>query len=163
VSIVALIVGRLVADPERRTAGSGREYTRARLLIAGPDAGASHVLVSAFGATTQAVWMGLRAGACVAISGSLKVSVWVPPDGGEPRVNLMLSCDSITTLHEHQRAGRAVRAARAERDAAAPPPAPPPGPAPANAARSQQQARALWQPGAGGTGSGFDDMKDDTP
>ncbi|MEJ8847685.1 single-stranded DNA-binding protein [Variovorax rhizosphaerae] len=152
---VALIVGRLAADPERKVGQSGRPYTRARVALSGGEGtGVQHVLVTAFSTSVQATLLALRAGMTVAVSGPMKAGVWVPPDGGAPRVNLSIVADNIMTLAEHERAGQAVRAARAA-PAATPASTAPnlrrsnAGPPCSDAVRSREQARALWQPGAG--------------
>ncbi|GAB3765061.1 hypothetical protein GCM10028796_21440 [Ramlibacter monticola] len=115
-TISALICGRLARKPEQRSGPSGRAYVLARLLV--HDGDAQHfVSVFAFSEGVQRVLLALGEGASIAVSGALKAGIWTPERGGEPRVNLSLTADTITTLHEKRRTDRAVAEARESQEA----------------------------------------------
>jgi single-stranded DNA-binding protein len=160
VTVAALLVGRLAANPERRVGASGRSFVRFRLQVHDGDSG-HFVLGTAFSETVQSVLLALGEGAAISVSGALKVGTWTPPDGGEVRVNMSIVADAILSLHERSRIDKAVAAARAGgNERAATPPAPPRARTSSASAQSRRQAAALWDRGNAGP-SGFDSMDND--
>lgn len=113
-TISALVMGTLQARPEVRTGANGKPYTLARIRAA-DDAGASLVVSCiAFSNTAQRVLAALDVGSALAVSGPLKLSVWQPPDGGEPRVNASMTIDEVLTAGQLKKRRQAIADARGE-------------------------------------------------
>ncbi|MBB3175896.1 single-stranded DNA-binding protein [Variovorax sp. Sphag1AA] len=125
-SIAALVTGKLIGAPERRTGPSGRAYVMTRLRV---DDEHGLVTVFAFGSAGD-VLMTLGAGATVSVSGRLKVGTWTKD--GEVLPSLSVTVDALLTLHERAHIDRAVRRAR---DASK---------QRGNVERSHREIRATW-------------------
>ncbi len=103
-SITALVTGRLIAAPERRTGNSGKPYTLAKLSAAteGED---SLVSLIAFGSVAEEL-AALGKGDTVAINGRAKVNAWTGKDGS-PQAGLSVTADAILSAY-HLRKRRAA-------------------------------------------------------
>ncbi|ODU07814.1 MAG: hypothetical protein ABS84_15540 [Rubrivivax sp. SCN 71-131] len=78
-SITALIVGKLIAEPEQRTGASGKPFTTARVAA---DAEGDSVLCSviAFGPAAEQL-AALAKGDTLALTGRCKPKAWSTKDG----------------------------------------------------------------------------------
>lgn len=112
-SITALITGKLIADPERRTGASGKHFTVARLTAHDGDAESVIGLV-AFG-SLAAQLEAMNKGDAVAITGRARLSTWTTRDGTS-KTGLNVTVDRMLTAYHLRRKRQAVAA---ERDAPA--------------------------------------------
>lgn len=96
-SITALVAGRLVAQPERRTGQSGKPFTLARIAAATED-GDVLVSVIAFGEAAAAL-AALGKGDSAAVTGRAKVSTWTGKDGAL-RSGLSITADAVLTAYQ---------------------------------------------------------------
>ncbi len=104
-SITALVTGRLIADPERRTGQSGKGYVLAKIAAHDGDAD-SLVSVMAFGsAADQLAAMGK--GDTVAVNGRAKVNTWAGRDG-ETKAGLSVTADAVLSACHLKRKRQAV-------------------------------------------------------
>jgi single-stranded DNA-binding protein len=98
-SITALISGRLVADPERRTGGSGKPYTTAKLLAAADD---ESVFCSVIAFSTAADQLAaLLKGDTVALVGRTKPKAWTKD--GETKSGLDVVADQVLSVYHLRR------------------------------------------------------------
>ncbi len=104
-AITALILGKLIADPEVRTGQSGKPFTLARMAASTED-GDALVSVIAFGTTGQQLAV-LGKGESVALTGRAKVTTWAAQDGSA-RAGLSLTADALLTVHHVRRKRRAM-------------------------------------------------------
>ncbi|MFT3820465.1 MAG: single-stranded DNA-binding protein [Rubrivivax sp.] len=109
-SIAALIVGRLIADPERRTGASGKAFTTAR-LSAGTNDESVLCSVIAFGATGEQL-AALNKGDTLAITGRTKPKAWTDREG-TLKAGLDVVADQVLTAY-HVRKKRATMAGAGE-------------------------------------------------
>jgi single-stranded DNA-binding protein len=110
VTITSLIVGRLIADPERRAgANSGKAFTTAR-MSAGTDDESVFCSVIAFGTAGEQL-AALSKGDTLAIAGRTKPKAWVKD--GEPKAGLDVVADQVLTVY-HLRRKRAATAGDAD-------------------------------------------------
>lgn len=106
-SITALITGRLVADPDRRTGGSGKPFTLAKVAAATDD-GDALCSVIAFGTTGEKL-AALAKGDTVALTGKTKVNMWTGREG-EPRAGLSMTAVHLLTAYHVKRKRHAMNA-----------------------------------------------------
>ena len=96
--IRALIVGELRDDPQERTAKNGTPYATARASVPMGDAGRVSCSVVAFNETAVTRLLQMRAGASVALAGTLKVAIWQDRDGNHrPALDLVVDEVASTT------------------------------------------------------------------
>lgn len=109
-SITALITGKLLSDPERRTAANGNAFTTTRLL-AGTDDESAFVSVIAFGSAGDQL-AELRKGDTVALVGRTKPKAWLKD--GEPRAGLDVVAEQVMSVYHVRRRRAAVAGATEE-------------------------------------------------
>lgn len=98
-TITALIVGKLLADPETRTGSSGKPFTTARLL-AGTDDEPCFCSVIAFGTVAEQL-AALAKGDTVAMTGRTRPKAWLKD--GEPKAGLDIVADQLLTAYHLKR------------------------------------------------------------
>ena len=103
-SIQALVSGKLIADPDRRSGQSGKPFTLAKVVAHDGEAD-SLVSVIAFNEVAEQL-AALGKGDAVALSGSARVSTWQSKDGA-PKAGLSLTAEVILTAY-HVRRKRAL-------------------------------------------------------
>lgn len=104
-SITALITGKLIADPERRTGPSGKAYTRATVIAHDGD-GDALVSLMAFGTVSEQL-AALAKGDTVAVTGRAKVNTWAGRDGST-KVGLNVTADAILSTYHLKRKRQAM-------------------------------------------------------
>ncbi len=104
--IRALITGELVANPQERTAKTGKAFALARLAVPQGEEGRIFCSVIAFHDEAVARMLQLKAGAAVSMAGALKVGTWQAKDG-TTRAQLDLVADEVasTTPRPRKRKG----------------------------------------------------------
>ncbi len=107
-SIVALVTGRLIADPETRTSEGtrGKPYTLAKVAAA-TDEGSALVSVVAFGSVAEQL-AALSKGDTVALSGRAKPTAWQGREGEGPRAGVSMVADHLLTAYHLRRKRQAV-------------------------------------------------------
>ena len=105
-SLTALITGRLIADPERRTGGSGKAFTTAR-LAAGTEDESVLCSVIAFGSAADAL-AALAKGDSLAVTGRTKPKAWIDREG-QPRAGLDVVAEQVLTAYHVRRKRQAMR------------------------------------------------------
>jgi single-strand DNA-binding protein len=92
---VITLVGRLTADPDRRTVqAAGAERTVTTLGLAVPsdrDADPLYVDITVWGAPAEACATWLRRGRRVAVTGRLDQTRWTGPDGAPRRAHRIVA------------------------------------------------------------------------
>lgn len=121
--LTALVTGRLIADPERRTGASGKAFVKAR-LAAGTDDDSTLVGIVAFGSVADQL-AALAKGATVAVAGRAKPTAWTGRDG-ELRCGMDVIADELLTAHHVRRRRAAMQPAQAPTPAARDDDLPPP-------------------------------------
>ncbi|MFT3816037.1 MAG: single-stranded DNA-binding protein [Rubrivivax sp.] len=113
-SITALITGRLVADPERRTSASGKAFTTARIAASTDD---ESVLcnVIAFGSAGEQL-AALAKGDTLAITGRTKPKAWTDREGAL-KAGLDVVADQVLTAYHVRRKRQAMESAAGAGDA----------------------------------------------
>ena len=102
--IRALIAGELVATPQERTGKNGRAFALARVSVPQGDEGRIFCSVIAFHDDAVARLLQLKAGASLALAGTLKVSTWTAKDGtARPALDLMADEVASTTPRPRKR------------------------------------------------------------
>jgi single-stranded DNA-binding protein len=104
-TITALTVGRLIADPDVRTGASGKPFTTAR-LAAGTDDDSVLCSVIAFGTAGQQL-AALGKGDSVAMTGRTKPKAWTDRDG-QLRAGLDIVADHVLTAYHVRRKRQAM-------------------------------------------------------
>lgn len=105
--IRALIAGELVATPQERTGKNGRAFALARVSVPQGDEGRIFCSVIAFHDDAVARLLQLKAGASVALAGTLKVGTWQAKDGTtRPALDLVADEVASTTPRPRKRAER---------------------------------------------------------
>lgn len=94
--IRTLIQGELRADPQQRTAKNGNTFALARLSVPMGDEGRVSCSVIAFQEEAVARLLQLKAGASVALAGTLKVAVFTGNDGAA-RPSLDMVADEVAS------------------------------------------------------------------
>lgn len=94
--IRALVTGELVANPQERTGKTGKPFALARVSVPQGEEGRIFCSVIAFNDDAVARLLQLKAGASVALAGTLKVSTWQAKDG-TTRPSLDLVADEVAT------------------------------------------------------------------
>lgn len=96
--IRALISGELVSNPQERTGKTGKAFALARVSVPQGDDGRVFCSVICFNDDAVARLLQLKAGASVALAGSLKVSTWQAKDGtSRPQLDLVADEVASTT------------------------------------------------------------------
>jgi single-stranded DNA-binding protein len=103
-SVTALITGKLIADPERRTGASGKDFVLAKVGTT-TEEGDLLVSVIAFGSVAEQL-AAMGKGDTVALNGRAKVTTWTGKDGGA-KAGLSLTVDALLTSY-HLRRRRAA-------------------------------------------------------
>ena len=109
--IRALVTGRLLADPQPRTASSGQPFALARLSVKQDDGWVSCSTI-AFDAAAARL-LELKAGAAASLAGSLAAKVWIADDG-TARPTLDLVADEVASVVPRSRRGRRDRGTAAD-------------------------------------------------
>jgi single-stranded DNA-binding protein len=104
-SVTALITGRLIADPDRRTGTGGKAFTLAKIAAATED-GDSLVSVIAFGHIADQL-AALTKGDTVALTGRAKVNTWQDRDGAT-KAGLSVTADALLTAYHLRRKRQAM-------------------------------------------------------
>ena len=104
-TITALIVGKLTADPEQRTGASGKTFTTAR-LAAGTDADSVLCSVIAFSTASERLAV-LGKADTVALTGRCRPKSWAAMDG-ETKTGLDLVADQLLTAYHLKRKRQAM-------------------------------------------------------
>lgn len=104
-SITALITGRLIANPERRTGNSGKAFTTAR-ISAGTDDESVLCSVIAFGSAAEQL-AALAKGDTLALTGRAKPKAWADRDGAQ-KVGLDVVADQVLTAYHVRRKRQAM-------------------------------------------------------
>lgn len=114
--IDTLLRGRLVADPERKLAKSGRDYAAARLSVTDREGGEHLALLTAFDDGAVRALLSLGKGDALVVAGELSIGIWAP-EGKEPRPSLRVLVHRVLTPYAVQRR-REASGARRDRDLA---------------------------------------------
>lgn len=105
--IRALISGELIANPQERTGKTGKAFALARVSVPMGDDGRIYCSVIAFNDDAVARLLQLKAGASVALAGTLKAGVWQAKDGtARPSLDLVADEVASTTPRPRKRAER---------------------------------------------------------
>ena len=104
-SITALVTGKLIADPDRRTGPSGKPFTLARVAAATED-GDALCSVIAFGPAGEQL-AAMAKGDTVALTGRAKVTTWQGRDG-EHKAGLNITADALLTAYHVRRKRQAM-------------------------------------------------------
>lgn len=126
--IEALISGKLIGTPERRTSKGGKPYVQARMRVPAGAEEVHFVRLTAFSDTVCTALLALSADDALAVAGTLRVGVWTPQDG-EPRPNLDLVAAQVLTVYHLERRRRAAQGDDEAPSRRAPAAAPAPRPA----------------------------------
>lgn len=105
-TITALVTGRLIADPERRTSIAGKAFAAAR-LAAGTDDDSVLCSVIAFGHVAEQL-AALAKGDSLAITGRTKPKAWTDREG-QPRAGLDVVADAVLTVYHVRRKRQAMQ------------------------------------------------------
>ena len=96
--IRGLIFAEVVAAPQERTTKAGKPFALARVAVPQGEGGRVFCSVIAFDEAAVARLLQLKAGASVALAGSLKVSTWQAKDGtSRPQLDLVADEVASTT------------------------------------------------------------------
>ena len=100
-SLYILATGSLIADPQRRTGASGKDFATATLRVATDD---DAILVSliAFGEQAESL-LAHRVGTTIAVSGRAKLTSWTGKDGAEHH-GLSIVAEQIASASAARRA-----------------------------------------------------------
>lgn len=102
--IRALITGELVAAPQERTTKAGKPFALARVTVPQGEDGRVFCSVICFEEAAAARLLQLKAGASVALAGTLKVSTWTARDGTtRPQLDLVADEVASTTPRPRKR------------------------------------------------------------
>lgn len=104
-TITALISGKLIADPDRRTSSSGKAFTTAR-LAAGTDDESVLCSVIAFGHVGEQL-AALAKGDSLAMVGRTKPKAWTDREG-QLRAGLDVVADQVLTAYHVRRKRQAM-------------------------------------------------------
>ena len=104
--IRALVTGELVANPQERTGKTGKAFALARVSAPQGEEGRVFCSVIAFNDDAVARLLQLKAGASVALAGTLKVSTWQAKDG-TTRPQLDLVADEVASTTPRPRKPKA--------------------------------------------------------
>lgn len=113
--IRVLLSGELRADPQQRTARNGNPFALARLSVPMGEDGRVSCSVIAFQEDAVARLLQLKAGASVAVAGTLKVSVFTGNDGAA-RPSLDLVADEVASTTPRPRKPRPAQQDRGAGD-----------------------------------------------
>lgn len=102
--IRGLIVAELANTPQERTGKTGKPFAIARLSVPQGDDGRVYCSVIAFNDDAVARLLQLKAGASVALAGTLKAGVWQTRDGAwKPSLDLVADEVASTSLRPGRR------------------------------------------------------------
>ena len=104
--IEALISGKLVGDPVRRTSTKGTPYVTAQVRVAAGSE-SFFVGVTTFSESAGERLMKLSKGSSVAAAGTLEQNVWIDRDGHDRR-DWRLTCTEILSVQQARRRREAV-------------------------------------------------------
>lgn len=104
-SITALVTGKLIADPDRRTGTGGKPFTLARLIAHDGEAD-SLVSLIAFGTAAEQLGA-LSKGDALAVNGRAKVKTWQDRDGAT-KAGLSVTADAVMTAYQLTRKRQAA-------------------------------------------------------
>jgi single-stranded DNA-binding protein len=107
--IDGLATGVLAGAPQEKMSASGKAYVQAKLRVPVADGESVFVLATAFDGDVRRALLALQSGDSVALSGTLKLGVWTPPQGGEARINVSMIAHALTTAYHVKRRREAVR------------------------------------------------------
>ena len=100
VNVVA-VTGRVAADPELKTVGSGTQLCELRLAVGRKWKGEDKTVwltVTCFGKTAEIAAQYLSKGSQCGVSGRLDYSEWQDRDSGKKRSQIKVVCDNLTLL-----------------------------------------------------------------
>jgi hypothetical protein len=113
--IDCLITGRLQDRPQQRLTKANKPFATCTIKASMRDTeGLIYVRCIAFNEGTVSTLMALEDGAAVAIAGELKVGIYTPNAGGEPRPSLDLVLHQVLTEYRVSRKRKAVQAGQGE-------------------------------------------------
>lgn len=118
-TVRSLLTGKLIRDPQAKTAASGKGYTSCTLKADQDGDTALFVRVLAFGDASDRL-AGLRAGDAVSAAGTLKLGIY-KPDGGDPRLDATLLADEVLSVRRKPREHRQQHDDRGHGDRDGPP------------------------------------------
>lgn len=101
--IRALISGELINTPQERTSRNGKPFALARVSVPQADEGRLFCSVIAFQADAVARLLQLKAGASVALAGTLKISTWTTRDGATKPADMTADEVASTTPRPRKR------------------------------------------------------------
>lgn len=105
--IRVLTFAEVVATPQERTTKAGKPFALARVAVPQGEGGRVFCSVIAFDEAAVARLLQLKAGASVALAGTLKVSTWTAKDGTtRPQLDLVADEVASTTPRPRKRAER---------------------------------------------------------
>jgi len=106
--IRALVTCELAANPQERTGKTGKPFALARVSVPQGEEGRVFCSVTAFNDDAVARLLQLKAGATVALAGTLKVSTWQTKDGTwRPSLDLVADEVASTTPRPRKRKAQA--------------------------------------------------------
>lgn len=111
-SITALVTGKLIANPERRTRAGGKPFKLAKLIAHNGEAD-SLVSLIAFGTAAEQLGA-LSKGDALALNGRAKVKTWQDRDRAT-RAGLSVTVDAAMTAYQLTRKRQAAAQADAIR------------------------------------------------
>jgi len=98
-SALVLVTGTLFRTPEARTSSNGKRFTRGTIKVSSRDESASEFwTVLSFSETASAELMRLSEGESLSVQGKLKLEIYNPTNGGEPRINRTVFVDHVLPL-----------------------------------------------------------------
>ncbi|GCL64953.1 single-stranded DNA-binding protein [Pseudaquabacterium pictum] len=113
-SVTALVTGKLIADPDRRSGTGRKPYVLAKMIAHDGEAD-SLVSLIAFGSTAEQIGS-LSKGDALAVNGRAKVKTWQDRDGAT-KAGLSITADAVMTAYQLTRKRQAVASASAPRTA----------------------------------------------
>lgn len=100
-TIRSMVSGKLIRDPQAKTAASGKGYTSCTLKADQDGEHALFVRLLAFGDAAERL-AGLRAGDAVSAAGALKLGIY-RPENGDPRLDCTLLADEVLAVRRAPR------------------------------------------------------------
>lgn len=112
-SVTALVTGKLIADPERRSGAGGKLFVLAKMIAHDGDAD-SLVSLIAFGSAAEQI-AALTKGDALAVNGRAKVKTW-PDREGHVKAGLSVTADLVMTPYQLKRKRQAQAGATSASD-----------------------------------------------
>lgn len=100
-TIRSMVSGKLIRDPQTKTAASGRGYTSSIIKADQDGDTALLVRILAFGDAAGRL-AGLGSGDAVSAAGTLKLGIY-SPEGGDPRLDCTLLADELLSVRRAPR------------------------------------------------------------